>query len=666
MQDMLRIGLVVIMAGAFLLCHGQDPAQYMAPVWEGADVHKWTIAYEVRSEPAARSKQVFAPLILGGKTYLPAIAGELELQNSPSTLQPVRSGLGGFLERFEEVIPAWEWAAGTANGGRMVVAMRTGKKNKSRSRIGEWDASGTFSAFPWSDGSANDFRPMIAGENRLYFHSDRPGGSGGMDIWYSERENGVWKPPVNFAEVNSPGHDLNPRIDLNGDLVFSSDSRPEGKGGFDLFRWNGIIISPLPYPFNSKFDDIDFQPIEKGGFWVSSNRPTETLREQGPLQLFRFTPKKPLALSTIHARSGKSIPDQKLQVSALDQNWEGKTDEQGRLNLYLDAGEWVDVAVCRDLFDTAKVKRLTTGSLGTLSLTERNYWQLNLQIKENGLAANRPASVKVYRQEQLVDSTKTDSKGMLSKDLLPNSAYRFVTTLPGYPANSLTITTGATGKNLYSRSISFGWNKAEYLRWQLRNPDGKPVEGVRVAILKDREEVRDVYPTRTDSRGFGGAALVEDNAYTLLAMSEGMIGFQEWKTRPHAGKIDTSDVIMEMVALKPGAVIGSFLCTINPFELQAGKVDGMHIILRILEANPELKLEVGVHTESRGNAAENLRRSKQAAEFAMDFFVGKGIPKNRLTFKGYGETQVRNRCIEGVNCTEEEHLVNNRLEFRVN
>ena len=70
----------------------------------------------------------------------------------------------------------------------------------------------------------------------LYFVSDREGGLGGMDIWYTLVKNGVAGECVNLGpQVNSPADDITPYYDQpNGVLYFSSD-RMGGKGGYDIY-----------------------------------------------------------------------------------------------------------------------------------------------------------------------------------------------------------------------------------------------------------------------------------------------------------------------------------------------------------------------------------------------------------------------------------------------
>lgn len=70
----------------------------------------------------------------------------------------------------------------------------------------------------------------------LYFVSDREGGMGGMDIWYTLVKNGVAVECVNLGpQVNSPADEITPYYDqVNGVLYFSSD-RTGGKGGYDIY-----------------------------------------------------------------------------------------------------------------------------------------------------------------------------------------------------------------------------------------------------------------------------------------------------------------------------------------------------------------------------------------------------------------------------------------------
>ncbi|MFK7755459.1 MAG: OmpA family protein [Flavobacteriales bacterium] len=88
-------------------------------------------------------------------------------------------------------------------------------------------------------------------------------------------------------------------------------------------------------------------------------------------------------------------------------------------------------------------------------------------------------------------------------------------------------------------------------------------------------------------------------------------------------------------------------------------------LVSILEENPTIVIELSSHTDARGSAPYNLNLSKKRAQSAVNYIISKGIVKNRLVSKGYGELKPLNKCIDGVKCTEEEYQLNRRTEFTI-
>ena len=86
----------------------------------------------------------------------------------------------------------------------------------------------------------------------------------------------------------------------------------------------------------------------------------------------------------------------------------------------------------------------------------------------------------------------------------------------------------------------------------------------------------------------------------------------------------------------------------------------------LLKDNPQLiKIEIGSHTDSRGSYAYNEKLSQKRAESCVKYLLSKGIDATRLEAKGYGESELANRCHDGVECTEEQHQRNRRTTFKV-
>ncbi len=86
-------------------------------------------------------------------------------------------------------------------------------------------------------------------------------------------------------------------------------------------------------------------------------------------------------------------------------------------------------------------------------------------------------------------------------------------------------------------------------------------------------------------------------------------------------------------------------------------------IVAIMKEYPTMKVDVRLHTDSRGSDKYNLALSQRRAKSTIKWIVSHGIKKNRITGKGYGETRLINDCANDVPCTEEQHQANRRSEF---
>ena len=89
-------------------------------------------------------------------------------------------------------------------------------------------------------------------------------------------------------------------------------------------------------------------------------------------------------------------------------------------------------------------------------------------------------------------------------------------------------------------------------------------------------------------------------------------------------------------------------------------------VITLMRDNPEIAVEIGSHTDSRGKADFNMDLSQRRAESVVKYLVQNGdIAYNRLVSAGYGETQLTNKCQDGVECIEEQHQANRRTELTI-
>lgn len=99
------------------------------------------------------------------------------------------------------------------------------------------------------------------------------------------------------------------------------------------------------------------------------------------------------------------------------------------------------------------------------------------------------------------------------------------------------------------------------------------------------------------------------------------------------------------------------------FTLEEGSKKVLDEVAVILKQNPTYSLEVISHTDSQGDDAGNLVLSEKRSAAAVEYLVTAGIERTRLKATGKGEKEIRNRCVNNVDCSKKEHEYNRRTEF---
>ncbi|HSH64209.1 MAG TPA: OmpA family protein [Bacteroidia bacterium] len=103
--------------------------------------------------------------------------------------------------------------------------------------------------------------------------------------------------------------------------------------------------------------------------------------------------------------------------------------------------------------------------------------------------------------------------------------------------------------------------------------------------------------------------------------------------------------------------------------LTTAAIKELEKIVEKLKDNSKIVVELGVHTDCRGQAKDNLDLSNERARILKEYVVNKGIDSRRVTYIGYGEAVPVNKCeceeTVVIPCSEQEHQQNNRVELKV-
>ena len=173
------------------------------------------------------------------------------------------------------------------------------------------------------------------------------------------------------------------------------------------------------------------------------------------------------------------------------------------------------------------------------------------------------------------------------------------------------------------------------------------------------------------SSGTAGAfefVLDRNQSYTVLAHKE---GYHADSAQVSTEGITKSDTIEVALLLEPVFKVGDTFELENiyyDFDKDNIRPDAAAILdelVRTMRDNPTLKIELSSHTDSRGSDAYNEDLSQRRAQSAVDYLVSRGIARDRMVAKGYGETRLVNECADGVPCSREAHQANRRTEVTV-
>lgn len=242
-------------------------------------------------------------------------------------------------------------------------------------------------------------------------------------------------------------------------------------------------------------------------------------------------------------------------------------------------------------------------------------------------------------------------------------------------------TGGKGGDDLYSfvdnssdlKEITYALRGTTYQR----NEDSTQVilGDVRVKLLDaNGQVVDDVLSSRGGSFSFpidpekDYTLQGEKNAFFLSRKIFSTVGqgiAQEDLVERFTEKIFNEDLTLDPIILDAIILLENIYYDLAKAEIRSDAALELNKLVRLLNDNPEIQIEISSHTDSRDDDDANLDLSQRRAQAAVDYMITKGIARERLVAKGYGESLLINGCTNDAECSEEEHQKNRRTEFKV-
>lgn len=470
----------------------------------------------------------------------------------------------------------------------------------SKYRKNKWKSCGMLNI---GDRYTDAAHPALSADGkRLYFTSNREGGMGGSDIWYIQKKaNGKWDPtPINAgAVVNTAGNEAFPYV-VESTLVFASDGHV-GFGGYDLYsaQIDGASISDVRNLYRPINSSYDDINLI-----VSKEKDEAFLVSSRKIEtqddIYKFKGIFSSMMVSGHVYDKKTeapLSDAQIIINGMGHSQTVQTDENGYYYAFVEAGDFYKLLVS------------SKGYLSDIAMVKTEKTMIGSFPAEQDFYLSQTAmsiSGRVYDMET--------NEPFINEDVMLISGGQVIQQTKTDITGRYTFTDLENGKE-YQVKV----NKPNFL-----SISSKPF----------------VYNEQSSQNTqFDLASIASDDASGQMGASG---------TNQASGskrEIQLHDIYYNFDSAKLSS---------------ASKVSLDRIVM-LLESNPTLKLEFASHTDSRGTYEYNDELSWQRAKSVVDYLVGAGISKNRLTWKGYGK---RYPIVKKA-VTEGEHRLNRRTTFTI-
>ncbi len=183
-------------------------------------------------------------------------------------------------------------------------------------------------------------------------------------------------------------------------------------------------------------------------------------------------------------------------------------------------------------------------------------------------------------------------------------------------------------------------------------------------VKNSRMKINDVFVGSTSATGSFVMDLWNEKMLDVSISAPGYLTQTVQVNAIDKGKVRQTVLMMKADSNKPFLIEGLSFDS-DSSNVNAEGQAALDKLYQILIENPSIVIEIGSHTDSQGGEEHNQVLSQKRADSAAYYLIKKGIPRKRIVSRGYGESKLLNQCKDGVECSEDEHRVNRRTEFKI-
>lgn len=526
---------------------------------------------------------------------------------------------------------------------------------------------------PFNSEEYNVGQPALSADgNRIYVVSNKPGGFGGIDIYYSEYKEGGWGDLVNLGEaVNTVSNEMFPSVDVNDKLYFSSN-RPGGAGGLDIYRadqfnqnWNVKRLRDTT--LNSSADDfsIIWDKSGKSGYF-SSNR-------NGSDDIYKITVVYP------EFKDCEEIQEQYVCYEFYEEatrnvdsvamvyewNFGDGTKEQAleayhcfeNPGLYIVELNIMDPMISKDFIteSTYEVEILDINQPSIIcpdSVFQHEEFTVEVEqgefrdytIQSSYIDFGDDMTVKSKQEKHRYTTLGIKRLQVLiagenaAGEIITNCFYKDIKVIEkAFESQTLSTQGESIIEELTKDTSEYGYYEIELLTSPTSLMGDQTVfkeyaDGVREEYNEERQEY--VYSTEKALKPF---ELIDKFREAHLK------GFSEAQVVYHGVEDDSELLGIKVFNTESQEstmfLLKDILFAFDSDALTADSKKELDRLINFLKTNNNIKIEIEAHTDNIGSNIYNQRLSERRAKSVVNYLVRKRVKKQLLNAKGFGESK---------------------------
>lgn len=468
-----------------------------------------------------------------------------------------------------------------------------------------------------------------------------------MGLFYSEKtddaQHGHGWHHVKPMEFNSSEYSVqHPSATGGFDTLYFASDMPGGFGGYDIYVTyfkNGKWSKPenMGKPINTRGNDVFPFISSSGSLFYSS----DGHGGMGGLDIYEAVPKE---------AGGYTIVDMSYPLNSENDDFGVIFSDDmsyGYLSSNRKGGQGND-----DVYKFTVDAIMLTGT--TYSLTTGDDPKNKEILPNSEVIVLNEEGVEVFR-------TFSDSTGFFSVRL-PEGKYKVIANKSDYNSDEQEVDLTDGSKNVELILTKGALMVSLYVK------DSKTLEPLGGAVVQvlDMTTGKEIRLT-ADSTGYVSFDGTPETKYVIKGNKANYLS--------HGWNIETGTLLAPLKASKDLLLdpfeanltidIKNIYFDFDRHNIRPDAAAELETMLVFFKENPQVVVELGAHTDSRGSATYNESLSQRRADACVAYLISKGVLKEKIKSKGYGEYKLRNKCADGVACSSEEHQANRRIEFTV-